>query len=63
MTPAQARVRAEELRAHANALDRAAATAEAENRDLQESDLDPLFARLDAALADLATALQSKTGD
>lgn len=63
MTPADARLKAKELRAHADALDNAAAAAEAEGRDLAESDLDPMFARLDAALADLGEAIQSTQGD
>lgn len=63
MTPAEARLKAAEQRAYADALDQAAATAEAEGRDLQESDLDPMFAQLDAALAGLGAAIDSKTGD
>src|SRR5574337_879578 len=63
MTPAEARHKAQYLRAHADALEGAAATAEAAGRDLQASDLDPMFDRLDAALADLDAAIAPTTGD
>lgn len=57
MTPAQARLKAAELRLYADRLEDAAASAEAAGRDLDTSDLDGMIASAEAAAAELRQAL------